>query len=490
MSLTKPVTIAVIADVHYATTSSAPHRRSETANILLRRTVARLNRLIRPDVTLVLGDVLNDGRSPEAKERLLELRAILDRLAAPYLAIPGNHDGDEDLFYRVFTRPAAFEDVSGVRFVSFIDQEEPGYNARRSDADLERFKTARMGYEGPLVALQHVCLFPPALSVAPYNYTNAAEVISSMKEAGVTLSISGHHHRGAETTRDENITFVNAPGLCEAPFPFLVVKIESGRIQTQRHELAMPETLRLFDNHLHTQMACCSENMTVGKAVELAHDFGLAGVTFAEHSGQLYFSKEQYWNKTCLQGGMDAAREAENRMSEYLQLKLAHESSFARFGLEADCDYAGRLLLRPDDRKHFDHITGAIHSLPGLTRDAPPQQVDNDAFLFLLGKLLENGISVLAHPFRVFRRCGWAPPPELFRPTAQLLRKHHVSAEINFHTNEPPVEFIRTCLDLCVTFSFGSDAHNLYEIGDFAYHLALLKDAGFNGDLSDILTPQ
>ena len=87
-------------------------------------------------------------------------------------------------------------------------------------------------------------------------------------------------------------------------------------------------------------------------------------------------------------------------------MKLAHENSFARFGLEADCDYAGHLLLRPNDRKHFDHITGALLSLPGLTRDAPPQQADNDYFLFLLGKLLENGISVLAHPFRVFRRGG------------------------------------------------------------------------------------
>jgi len=227
------------------------------------RTVARLNRLIRPDVTLVLGDLLDDGEGPEAHQRLLELRAVLDALDAPYLAIPGNHDGDEALFYRVFTRPDAFEDISGVRFVSFIDEEKPGYNAKRCDADLERLRTARAGYEGPLVALQHVCLFPPALSVAPYNYTNAPEVISAMKEAGVTLSISGHHHRGAATASDENITFVNAPGLCEAPFPFLVVKIESGRVQTQRHELAMPEKPRLFDNHLHTQMAYRSENMMI-----------------------------------------------------------------------------------------------------------------------------------------------------------------------------------------------------------------------------------
>jgi len=32
-----------------------------------------------------------------------------------------------------------------------------------------------------------------------------------------------------------------------------------------------------------------------------------------------------------------------------------------------------------------------------------------------------------------------------------------------------------------------SDGHTLAEIGDFAYHVDLLKEAGYNGDLKDIL---
>ncbi len=62
-----------------------------------------------------------------------------------------------------------------------------------------------------------------------------------------------------------------------------------------------------------------------------------------------------------------------------------------------------------------------------------------------------------------------------------------MAAEINFRINEPPVEFINKCLELGVKFSFGSDSHNLFEIGDFAYHLSLLKEAGLNGDLSDMM---
>ena len=488
--ITDPVTIAVIADLHYGVPSVARKRRSEIAEILLARTVRRLNRLIRPDVTLVLGDLLDDGGAPGAGERLLKLRGVLDTLDAPYIAIPGNHDSGADVFYQTFARPKAIEDVAGVRFLPFLDQEAPGYNASRSEPDLQRLRMAWADYAGPLVALQHVCLCPPAQAVTPYNYTNAAEIIAAMKEAGVTLSISGHHHDGAEDVNDGDITFVNAPGLCEAPFAFTVITIDRGQIRTQRHELAMLEHLHLVDNHVHTQMAYCSENMTVEAAIGLAADFGLAGVTFTEHSGQLYFDNERYGNKACLHEGMAAAMDSDNRVAEYLDMKQAHERDTVRFGVEVDCDYQGRLLITPNDRQQFDFMAGAMHALPSLTSAAPPQKADEHEFLCLLEKLLTNRIDVLVHPFRVFRRSGWTPPEALFLPTAQLLKKHQTAAEINFHSNEPPLEFITICLELGVKFSLGSDAHNLAEIGDFAYHLALLQDAGYKGDLADILVPQ
>ena len=174
-------------------------------------------------------------------------------------------------------------------------------------------------------------------------------------------------------------------------------------------------------------------------------------------------------------------------MFEYLAIKQAFEGESVRFGLEVDCDRRGNLILSRGDRRHFDCLFGAIHSLPVLTKDAPPTRQDHEDFLFLVEKLLTAGLDGLVHPFRIFRRSGWEPPPELFEPVATLLRRRHAAAEINFHTNEPPVEFIRTCLDSGVKFSFGSDAHHLAEIGDFACHLALLKQAGFNGDPSDIL---
>ena len=272
--------IGVIADIHYGEDYPGGGRRCSIADLLLHRTVRRMNCLIKPDVVLVLGDVVDDGDAAGAEDRLRELRAILDKLDAPYLAIPGNHDGDSEQFYNVFSRPKPFEDIAGVRFLAFVDKQEPGYNATRSEQDLERIRMARADYDGPLVALQHVCLFPPERSLAPYNYTNVSAVISTLKECGVALSISGHHHHGAPDYREGGVAFVNAPGLCESPFPFLEISLADGDVTTRRHELVMPQDLQLIDNHLHSELAYCSENMTVAKAIDLARDFGLAGVTF------------------------------------------------------------------------------------------------------------------------------------------------------------------------------------------------------------------
>ncbi len=484
---TKTTTIAVIADIHFGINSCLPKRRCDISDILLMRTVRRLNNLIQPDVTLILGDLIDDGNALDAEKNLLHIRSILDKLDSPYIVIPGNHDNDPEKFYKIFDRPNDIHDVSEIRFLPFLDKQMPGYNAFRNDHDIDRIRMARSGYDGPIISLQHVCLSPENQPVTPYNYTNANEIISSFKRERVMLSISGHHHSGTENTQDGDVMFVNAPGLCEAPFPFLEITIEGGDIRTQRHELAMPKNLKLHDNHLHTQMAYCSENMTISKAIDFAHDFGLDGITFTEHSGQLYFDVNSYWNNSWIENGIADAEDVHNRMETYLKLKQIHENEFARFSLEVDCDANGRLLLRQEDRNNFDFINGAIHCLPNLNREIPPKQCDNDKFLFLVEAMCKQGIRILSHPFRVFRRSGWVASPELFEPTAQLLQNYQVAAEINFHINEPPVEFIRKCLELGVKFSFGSDSHNLFEVGDFAYHLALLKEAGFNGDLSDVM---
>jgi histidinol phosphatase-like PHP family hydrolase len=67
---------------------------------------------------------------------------------------------------------------------------------------------------------------------------------------------------------------------------------------------------------------------------------------------------------------------------------------------------------------------------------------------------------------------------ERIKRGAAMLKKHGVAAEINYHTNEPEPEFFRLCIEQGVKIVFGSDSHNLCEIGDFYPHLRLIDRIG------------
>lgn len=488
------ITVAVISDLHAAEACSLPHLRGDIADVLLLRAVHQINRWIKPDVTVFLGDVVDDGDSPAAQVHLQRARQIVELLKSPLIVIPGNHDGDINRFYEIFPRPAETVDIKGVRFVVFIDPEEPGFNARRTARDLERLKAARQGHPGPIVSLQHVPIFPPGRSDCPYNFTNADEIISIMKSCGYLCTISGHYHRGMDLIKAGHVNFLAAPAMCESPFCFLQIDINGDDIQVTKHRLALDERLGLVDCHIHTQLAYCSENMDAARSLSLAKDLGLAGVGFCEHSAQLYFDLQACEARGWLADGLASALPEHNRMNEYFALVTAVGCRHAQIGLEADCDYSGRLVLKAADRKRAGFITGAIHRLAECANAQPDYERACDEFLARLQKLLGCGIKVLAHPFRVFQRAGLLRDQSaghltvgLFDPVVRMLREAGVAAEINFHTQQPPAQFVRLCLEADVKLTFGSDSHNLYEIGFFVPHLQLLRDCGYDGDLKDIL---
>ena len=481
--------IAVLADIHYGAAGGAtsPSRRGDIADILFLRAVRRINRFIKPDLVLILGDVQDDGRSPQWKENLARLRATADLVKSPWLAIPGNHDAPPGKFYSVFPRPPANFDLNGVRFASFLDREEPGFNASRSGRDLERMRAARSRWRGPVVTLQHVPLFPPGNSACPYNYVNAREIIAEMRRSGIGLAISGHYHEGFDLIRKWGCSFLAAPALCRPPFSFLEIELDGKKIAVVRHDLRMPEKLKLWDMHVHTPLAYCSENMDVVKSLGLAESFGLSGLTFAEHSGQLYFDKETYWSKACLAGGIKSAQKSNERMEKYFALlKKARCRPFNR-GLEVDCCYDGSLLALQKHIKKAKYLLGSIHALSSLQNPEPAMKEAEAEFLALAGKLVRSGIDVLAHPFRVFSRKSMEAPQSLYDPLVKMLHSAKVSAEVNFHTQNPDPEFYRRCLEGGVKLVLGSDAHNLYEVGEFTPHLALLKKCGIAGDPGDII---
>ncbi len=463
---------AVISDLHLAAEQNVhiPGRRGEIADILLLRAVRRLNRFIKPDIVLITGDLINAPGSADAVKLSETLRDTLALLTMPYLVIPGNHDLKNQEFYRIFPKPEKFTDVGKVRFVAFDDAETPGYNAVRSAGDLEIMREARDGWDGFLVSVQHVPLLPPGM--LPYNYDNAAEVLAVMKECGYRASISGHYHPGFQPTVYKGTTLITVKATCETPFTYQLVEIgDDGQVEVREEALALDPGLKLIDRHVHTQLAYCSENMSIPMVNKLSRAFGLAGAVISEHSGQLYYDRENYWASKYFNQGL-TSWDRPGRVAQYLELYEKYADETNMFGLEIDYDRNGIPVVEQELRDKLEFSNGAIHYLEDPAKD----------FLRMTEAILKSGVDALAHPFRIFRRAGQPAPAELFEPTVKLLKQYHTAAEINYHTNEPEPEFFRLCLEHGVKLTFGSDSHNLYEVGEFYPHLKLLEQIGGTPD--------
>jgi histidinol phosphatase-like PHP family hydrolase/calcineurin-like phosphoesterase family protein len=466
--------IIIITDLHYVVEGSAtlPERRGDYGDILLLRAVHRINRFLKPDLVILGGDLIDD-RTPGA---LKVVKKITDLLTMPVLLIPGNHDCFPEEFFDIYPKNPDYLDINGCRFIPFYDREIPECNAERSQDDLKRMRTLAEDFSGPVISCQHVPLFQPESLACPYNLTNAEEVVAAMKEYGVTVAISGHYHSGFFNSNQPFGTSVCVPALAEKPFKFWELNIdEESGITHIEHQLAMPEELELFDVHVHSNFAYCSENMDFQKSIELADMFNLNKLAFSEHSGQLYFSAEDYWgNKAFQKEDLTAAYDAPNRFDSFIKEVTPYKSDHCCVGLEFDCNYKGEPIVNEKHLQYADIRLGAIHCLPeGLN-------VDEVAVCFkkLMEKFTEFPMDIIAHPFRIFRRSNLEVPDDLYPFMVKLLKKRNLAAEINFHTNYPSEKFFSMCLEEGVKIALGSDSHNLYEVGEFFPHLDFLKRIG------------
>ena len=480
--------LIILADIHYSDQSATSERRIDIADILLLRTVHRINRFLLPDFVIILGDIINEPQSPSAIEQYKRIKSILDILDAPYIIIPGNHDRPDEEFYKIFPKPDDIIEIANTKFVSLIDPEQPGYNAIRTERNLELMKSARKNFDGNVITLQHVPIFPPGTIDCPYNYTNANEIIEIMQRYKINLAISGHFHTGFDLFCSGDSAFLACPAICEAPFRFLEIDITENNnsnsnpnqiFNITEHQLAMPKELNLIDYHIHTHFAYCNENMNIEKAKTLAQAFNLAEIRFSEHSSHLYWNLQDYTNGIFYREGIKSAKPSDCRAEQYFSLLQNANCPKKCIGFEVDADWTGSPIIREQDKQRTGFLIGAIHSLPTYE----PDKI-KETFLAINERFLKHKFDILAHPFRIFRRSNNPIPSELFAPLTKLLKEHNTAAEINFHTNVPPMEFIKMCINADVKISFGSDSHNLYEIGEFYPHLKLLNECGI--DTSDL----
>ncbi len=482
--------LVIIADVHYVDQADhvcpIPTRNASLGSELIQRVRQRIGRTGLPDAIVLMGDLVDNGEAPGAQQDLTALKAELEDIGVPILVVPGNHDGDPERLLRLFDDRPGLHEINGYLLMTFADQYAPDDRAARSPEGLALIqKIASAHPDVPLLIFQHNPIHPPVESTYPYNLTNAPEVMATYAKHGVLLSVSGHLHGGSPLCFSDNVGYLTCPALCEDPFRFLRVRVRGHKVAVREESLKMPKSPPLVDTHVHTEYAYCASTVTAEDAIERAEKFGLAGITFTEHAGQLYVSHEDYWSARFLNEPELLRRSrtgGQDRMRAYRAEMQALRSSFVRIGLEVECDRNGELALLDEDRAGWDLLIGAVHFLPE-TFEGDTEQ----GFMALTEKLLQQKVAVLAHPFRFFRRNRMDIPRHLFRPMAQLLKAHGVAAEINFHTNEPDPDFFRCCIEEGVPIALGSDSHALYEVGEFAPNLDVLRQAGAGENLEDVL---
>jgi histidinol phosphatase-like PHP family hydrolase/predicted phosphodiesterase len=465
--------------IHAPGSQNHPERRGELAENLLLRVVNRFNRWIKPDITIIGGDVVDDCDSETACDWLVKIRRLLDKLACPYVVVRGNHDAAADYFYKVFDKIDQL-DIKGYRLVIFDDPEEPNYCASRTNTDLQRFRAARADYNGPVISVQHTPLFPPGMSDCPYNYTNVEQIITEMRKYKVFLSVSGHYHKGVELINSRGINFITAPALCESPFSYMIIDAEDEKLSVSTDCFQMPPQLGLIDRHVHTQLAYCSENMDVASVMKLYRDFGLAGVIFTEHTGQLYFDKDYFFSGDFCINGLDAAMPKNSRIRQYFELMKLNNVPAESIGLEVDFDYSNRPIVTDTDKSGAGFFIGSIHKLAELRKDNIDWRQVYREFLGRTEAIVKSGVDVLGHPFRLFVRGGYNSDPVLFDKLIRLLKDNNVAVELNFHTQEPEIEFIEKCINSGVKLCLSSDSHNMYEVGELWPHLKMLEKIGIS----------
>ena len=482
------LTVLAISDLHHTglarQTAQGPQLRGELAQTLLKKVFLRLRHMgIQPDLTLVLGDLIEDGADRNAHLDLISLHGELTRSGIPFLTVPGNHDGDAATFNTLFGSAPGLHKVGGYGFVLFNDSYNESHECVRSEEDIALIrKIAEENPGRPLIAVQHPPIYPAIDSHYPYRLANAAEAIDSFQKSGVILSLSGHYHKGQKVRKHGHVLYHTVSALSEAPFRFSLIRIKKAHVEVK--ELSLENQVpNVIDVHCHTEHAYCGTTVDTASCIALSQALGISSLCITEHAFQLYFDKSRAmafrWQDDPSLAAAVWDTPERGRMAAYRQFAEKLRSPFVKIGLELDLFDDGKLLLAPEDAEAgWDILIGAIHGVQGFVPGQTGQQEAERLFIRDVERLVVHGINVLAHPFRFFARNHLAAPTHLYPTVASLLADSGVAAEVNFHTYQPEPEFIRQCAKKGVTLALASDAHDLAEAGEFWPHVNVLRQAG------------
>ena len=192
--------IAQISDCHITAPDERVADRVDPA-IGLRQAIEIINR-VGVDLVVGSGDLVNDGRPDEYDE----LCALLARLDAPFLALPGNHDDRTELRSRFGDLPDGHPDepidhvvdLGELRLIC-LDTTIPGrHDGRLTTAQLDWLDDVLAADRRPTVVVQH---HPPVASGIPsmdvrFGLAGAdAQAAVLARHDHVAAVWAGHYHR-------------------------------------------------------------------------------------------------------------------------------------------------------------------------------------------------------------------------------------------------------------------------------------------------------
>lgn len=482
------LTILAISDLHYTglarQTAQPPQLRGELARTLLKKVFLRLKHMgITPDITLLLGDLIENGMDRHADLDLISLHGELTRSGLPFIAIPGNHDGNTPAFNATFDTPPGFHQIKDYGFILYHDLYGESHECVRSESDLALTKEIAKRHPGlPLIAVQHPPIYPAIDSHYPYRPSNAAEIIDSYKKAGVILSLSGHYHKGQKARAHEGVLYHTVPALCEQPFKFSIIRLNGTQIEIEELSLAL-QLPNIVDVHCHTEHAYCATTADTASCVALSQSLGVSTLFVTEHAFQLYFEKNKAmgfkWQSDPHLVEDVWATPERGRMAAFQRFAQKIRSPFVKTGLELDLFDNGKLLIAPEDQAFdWDILIGAIHFVQDFIPGTTDQKEAERLFMRDVERITDHDIDVLAHPFRFFKRNRLQTPTHLYPEVSQILADSGVALEVNFHTHLPDPELIRLCVEKGVKIALASDTHELAEAGEFWPHVNVLRQAG------------
>lgn len=211
---------------------------------------------LRPDLVVVGGDITHRGRTAQ----MIEARAFLDRIAAPLICMPGNHDMPLwNVVARLFWPFAGFQRFFGpdlspvgrakdVRVMA-VNSADPyaWQRGRIREGEIGRI----IGNVDPtgtnIVALHHPLQQLPRVDKALAR--RAPEAMSRFHASGVQIVLSGHLHRWASDALLETglypriLQVQTGTALCarisDVQNEFVVLDVDDTDLHLERHVAPM-----------------------------------------------------------------------------------------------------------------------------------------------------------------------------------------------------------------------------------------------------------